>query len=340
MNALMASIMASTAMIDFVYPLVFILLLAPLLMATSPLKYISRRTALRVSFMDDIQYAEGKHEHRRGVSRATLLQKVMLSLVWALVVLALAKPQFIGEPIVKEISQREILVAVDLSGSMSTQDFKGQDGKKIDRLEAVKEVLSGFFEKRKGEKIGLILFGTAAFVQSPFTQDLEALGHLLSELQVGMAGPQTMIGDGIGLGVKMFQESNVTDRMLILMSDGDDTGSKVPPKTAVKLAAKNDVKIYSIAMGDPKNAGEHPIDTETLKAIVSETGGKFYYAWNSQELLEIYDEIDKLTPRKVKELSYRPVTELYIYPLALALLLMLLYTLLLMFKKGFGGSHA
>ena len=123
------------------------------------------------------------------------------------------------------------------------------------------------------------------------------------------------------------------------MSDGDDTGSKIPPKTAAKLAADNDVKIYSIAMGDPKNAGEHPIDTETLKAIASETGGKFYYAWNSKELEEIYEEIDKLTPKKVEELSYRPVMELYVYPLALALLLMILYTLGLMGKKRFSKKE-
>jgi len=326
-------------MIEFSYPLIFILLLLPFVVYFLPLQYLSRRSALRISFMEDIRQAQGGKEESRGVSRATILQKTILILVWALVVTALAKPQLIGEPIVKEISQREILVAVDLSGSMSTQDFKSKEGKKIDRLEAVKNVLDTFFEKRKGEKIGLILFGSAAFVQSPFTQDLDALKHLLSELQVGMAGPQTMIGDGIGLGVKMFQESNVTDRMLILMSDGDDTGSRVPPKTAAKLAAQNDVKIYSIAMGDPKNAGEHPIDTETLKALTTETGGKFYYAWNSTELVEIYDEIDKLTPKLVKELSYRPVSELYNYPLALALALMLLYTLILMLGKRFGVHH-
>lgn len=326
-------------MLEFLHPLAFVLLFAPFLMALSPLRYISNRSALRISFMEDIQSVQGNKEKSTGISRATLLQKILLLLLWSLVVLALAKPQLIGEPIVKEISQREILVAVDLSGSMATQDFKDAEGKKIDRLEAVKHVLSDFFIQRKGEKIGLILFGSAAFVQSPFTQDLDALNHLLSELQVGMAGPQTMIGDGIGLGVKMFRESNVTDRMLILMSDGDDTGSKVPPKTAAKLAADNDVKIYSIAMGDPENAGEHPIDTETLKAIISETGGKFYYAWNAQELGEIYDEIDKLIPKKVEELSYRPVKELYIYPLALALLLMFIYTLGLIFKKEWGGRH-
>lgn len=326
-------------MLEFVTPLAFVLLLAPFLVVFSPLRYRSNRSALRISFMEDIESIQGKDAKAAGLSRATLLQKLLLLAVWTLVVTALAKPQLIGEPIVKEISQREILVAVDLSGSMSTQDFKADDGKKIDRLEAVKHVLSDFIVKREGEKIGLILFGSAAFVQSPFTQDLGALNHLLSELQVGMAGPQTMIGDAIGLGVKMFREGNVTDRMLILMSDGDDTGSKIPPKTAAKLAAKDDVKIYTIAMGDPKNAGEHPIDTETLKAISSETGGEFYYAWNSQELGEIYDEIDKLTPKKVEELSYRPVTELYIYPLGLGLLLMFLYAIGLMIGNKIGGRH-
>lgn len=321
-------------MLEFAYPLVFVLLFAPFLVAMSPLQYISRRSALRISFMEDIQSAQEGKEQSVGISRATLTQKLMILSVWGLVVIALAKPQLIGEPIVKEISQREILVAVDLSGSMSTQDFIGEDGKNIDRLEAVKHVLSDFFLKRKGEKIGLILFGNAAFVQSPFTQDLDVLNHLLSELQVGMAGPQTAIGDGIGLAVKMFRESNVTDRMLILMSDGDDTGSKVPPKTAAKLAKDNEVKIYSIAMGDPKNVGEHPIDTETLKEITEQTKGKFYYAWNSEDLSDIYDEIDKLTPKKVEELSYRPVAELFIYPLGLAFMLMLLYTLGLVSKEG------
>jgi len=321
-------------MVEFYYPFAFLLLLAPFLVTFSPFQYKSRRSALRISFMDDIRNIQDNKAQSTGVSQATLFQKLMLLVLWLLVVTALAKPQLIGEPISKEISQREILVAVDLSGSMSTQDFKGENGQNIDRLEAVKHVLSDFFDKRKGEKIGLILFGNAAFVQSPFTQDLDALNHLLSELQVGMAGPQTAIGDGIGLAVKMFRESNVTDRMLILMSDGDDTGSKIPPKTAAKLAKDNDIKIYSIAMGDPKNAGEHPIDTETLKDITEQTKGKFYYAWNREELSEIYDEIDKLTPKKVEELSYRPVAELFMYPLGLAFVLMLLYTLGLLGKEG------
>lgn len=324
-------------MFEFSYPWMFVLLLLPFVIYKAPWYYISKRSALRISFKEDIDAVNGESHAQSGVSRASLGQKILLVLVYLLVVMALAKPLYIGEPLSKEISQREVLVAIDLSGSMATKDFKDSNGTSIDRLEAVKKVLASFFKARKGEKIGLILFGNAAFVQAPFTQDLNALEHLLFELNIGMAGPQTAMGDAIGLSVKMFQDSNVTDRMLIVMSDGDDTGSKVPPLTAAKLAAKNDVSIFTIAMGDPKNAGEHPIDTETLTEIAKTTGGKFYYAWNSEELADIYKQIDKLKPKEVKEITHRPKFDLFLYPLLGALLLLLGYGFVL-FLQSFRES--
>ncbi len=316
-------------MFEFSYPWIFLLMLLPLVINRLPLYYISKRSALRISFKEDIDAVTGKKSEISGISRASRVQKIMGWVLLLLVVTALAKPIYIGEPLSKEISQREVLVSVDLSGSMATKDFKDRNGTSIDRLEAVKMVLGNFFKQRKGEKIGMILFGNAAFVQAPFTQDLNALEHLLSELNVGMAGPQTAIGDSIGLAVKMFQDSNVTDRMLIVMSDGDDTGSKVPPLTAARLAAKHDVNIFTIAMGDPKNAGEHPIDTETLKEIAKITDGKFYYAWNSDELADIYTQIDKLKPKEVKEITHRPKSDLFTYPLMLVLFILLGYGLVL-----------
>lgn len=312
-------------MFEFSYPWAFVLLILPFLINRLPWYYISKRAALRISFKEDIDAVTPNRKEVSGISRATRGQKLLLFLVYLLVVIALAKPQYIAEPLHKEISQREVLVSVDLSGSMATKDFKDANGSSIDRLDAVKMVLSDFFKVREGEKIGLILFGNAAFVQAPFTQDLDALEHLLDELRVGMAGPQTALGDSIGLAVKMFRDSNVTDRMLIVMSDGDDTGSKVPPLTAAKLAAANGVSIFTIAMGDPKNAGEHPIDTETLKEIANLTGGKFYYAWNREELSDIYKEIDKLKPKEVKVVTHRPKFDLFRIPLLLAITLLLGY---------------
>lgn len=320
-------------MFEFEYIWVFVFIVLPFIINRLPLYYISKRSALRISFKEDIDAVVESKSRVSGILRATTFQKVMLFVLYLLVLVALAKPLYIGEPLRKEISQREVLISVDLSGSMSTQDFKDVNGTKVDRLEAVKMVLGDFFKVRKGEKIGLILFGNTAFVQAPFTQDLSALEHLLSELQVGMAGPQTAIGDSIGLAVKMFQDSNVSDRMLIVMSDGDDTGSKVPPLTAAKLAAKNDVNIFTIAVGDPKNAGEHPLDTETLKEIAKITGGKFYYAWNRDELADIYTQIDKLKPKEVKVLTHRPKFDLFIYPLVLSLFILLGYSLVLFLRS-------
>ena len=321
------------AMFEFGYPWMFVLLILPFVINRLPWYYISRRSALRISFKEDIDAVNRNKSEVSGISRATRIQKILLLLVYFLVITALAKPQYIAAPLHKEISQREVLVSVDLSGSMATRDFRDANGSSIDRLEAVKMVLRDFFKARKGEKIGLILFGNAAFVQAPFTQDLNALEHLLSELRIGMAGPRTAMGDSIGLAVKMFRDSNVTDRMLIVMSDGDDTGSKVPPLTAAKLAAKNDVNIFTIAIGDPQKAGEHPIDTETLKEIAKLTGGKFYYAWNREELSDIYKQIDKLKPKEVKVITHRPKFDLFRVPLLLTIVLLLGYGLLLFIQS-------
>ena len=320
-------------MFEFSYPWVFLLLVFPVIISKSSFFYFARRSALRISFKEDIDAVNSNKKSISGVSRASFVQKLLLGVLYLLVVIALSKPYYIGEPLTQEISQREVLVSIDLSGSMATKDFQDKNGTSIDRLDAVKMVLEEFFEVRKGEKIGLILFGNAAFVQAPFTQDLAALDHLLSELRIGMAGPQTAMGDSIGLAVKMFQESNVTDRMLIVMSDGDDTGSKVPPLTAAKLAKANGVSIFPIAIGDPQNAGEHPIDTKTLKKIAEITGGKFYYAWNSEELADIYTQIDKLKPKEVEEITHRPKFDLFSYPLLVMLLALLGYGLFIFLQN-------
>ena len=316
-------------MFEFSYPWVLALIILPFIINRLPWHYISKRSSLRISFKEDIDAVVKSKSAQSGVSRASLFQKILLGLVYVLVLIALAKPLHIGEPLSKEVSQREVLVSVDLSGSMAVKDFKDKNGTVINRLEAVKTVLGNFFKARKGEKIGLILFGNAAFVQAPFTQDLNALEHLLSELSVGMAGPKTAMGDSIGLAVKMFQDSNVTDRMLIVMSDGDDTASKIPPLTAAKLAAENGVSIFPVAIGDPKNAGEYRIDAKTLNEIAKMTGGKFYYAWNSEELSDIYTQIDKLKPKEVEEFTHRPKFDLFIYPLFAVLLLLIGYGLFL-----------
>lgn len=311
-------------MIVFEHPALTLFALLPAAAYLVLPPYRRRRSALRVPFLDRLRKAAGVS----GASAAAVssrVERIVLLTALALLLAALAQPRYIGAPVTNELPMRDLLIAVDLSGSMETRDFTTADGKKISRLDAVKSVLHDFLSRRNGERVGLIFFGTAAFVQAPFTQDLKALGRLLDEAQVGMAGPQTALGDAIGLCAKLFRESNVSERMLIVLSDGDDTHSKVPPKEAAKVAAQEDVQIFTIAMGDPKHAGETPMDTDTLKAIAQRTGGRFYYAMDRDELETIYADIDRLKPRLVKQESFRPTTELYPYPLGGFVILLLLF---------------
>ncbi len=321
-------------MITFESPWVALLIILPWLITRFAPPYERRRAALRVNFYDRILAASGGDSKRQdGVLPMSLAQRFVLVLTTALILLAMSGPTLVGEPKIKEEPMRDLLIAIDLSGSMETRDFLSESGKKIDRLEAVKEVLRVFLQQRSGERIGLIFFGSAAFVQSPFTTDIKALERFLDEAQVGMAGPQTMLGDAIGLGLKMFEESKIEERMLILMSDGDDTGSQVPPIKAAELAKKAGVSIFTIGVGDPENAGEHPLDTKTLREIATSTDGAFYYALDRDELINIYKKIDDLRPRLVKQNTLRPTRELFIYPLSVAMLLLFAYTLFALIRR-------
>lgn len=315
----------------FVYIEALILLPLPLLMALLPWPYPSRRSALKMPALQSIIAASGTQSQTRlAVSKASRLQIVFASLVWVLVIVSLARPQLLGEPIIEEFSQRDLLLAIDLSGSMETKDFTLVDGQTVDRLTAVKSILTPFLDQRRGERIAMIFFGSAAFVQAPFTTDLKALKALLNEAQVAMAGPKTVIGDSIALAVKLFAERKIEERLLILLTDGNDTRSKIPPEQATKLAVEQQIKIITIAVGDPENAGENALDSQTLKAIASDTGGQFYYALDSQQLKQVIEQINQLMPKKVERQSYTPTTELYIWPLAVALLLILVYSALIL----------
>jgi Ca-activated chloride channel family protein len=162
----------------------------------------------------------------------------------------------------------------------------------------------------------------------PFTQDFETFRFLLDEAQVRMAGPQTMIGDAIGLSIKLFENSETQNRVLILLTDGNDTGSKVPPVRAAGIAAQNGVTIHTIAMGDPETIGENKLDIDILKEISEVTGGEFSQAMNREELEQVYRKLDELEPLQFETLSYRPRRQLFFYPIALLLVLMIFYHLL------------
>jgi Ca-activated chloride channel family protein len=316
-------------MLSLDYPFLLLLLPLPWLVARLVPAHRESRPAVQVPFLSLMARLTGRQPGPGAIEpRRSLAGSLFLILVWLLLVMALARPQWLEDPQRKEIPMRDMLLAVDLSGSMETQDFAGGDGQPVDRLTAVKEVLDGFLARRDGDRIGLMVFGSAPFVQAPFTDDLAVLRTLLSEVALRMAGPKTVIGDAIGLAITLFERSEVEDRVLILLTDGNDTNSLVPPDRAAQIARDNGIVIHTIGVGDPAAAGEEPLNETSLEAIATTTGGRYFRALDRAALEEIYDELDRLTPRQVETLTHQPRRELFQWPLAAALCLSLFYQLL------------
>lgn len=317
-------------MLTIAHPWLFLLLPLPWLVRRLLPTHHERKAAVRVPFMQRLSRLAGLQPGSgSSVTRRPLSQWLMLSLTWLLVVVAIARPQWLEEPVIKELPMRDLLVAVDLSGSMEAQDFTDKEGNTVDRLTAVKEVLDTFFARRDGDRVGLILFGSAAFVQVPFTNDLDVIRELLKEAQIRMLGPRTMLGDAMGLSINMFERSEVDERVLIVLTDGNDTGSLVPPERAAAIARDNGVVVYTVAIGDPAAVGEQALDEKTLENIASITGGGYFHANDRQELEDIYTRLDEMNRRQVETQSYRPLTDLFEWPLAASMLLTLLFIMFL-----------
>lgn len=261
------------------------------------------------------------------VPRRNPMQAVLFIIIWCLVVVALARPQWLEPPVVRELATRDLLLAVDLSVSMDAEDFKNRDGKTVDRLTAVKEVLDEFLSRREGDRVGLLVFGTAAFVQVPFTRDLEVSRQLLNETEVGMAGPKTAFGDAIGLGITLFERSEVEQRVMIALTDGNDTGSKVPPHEAARIAADKGIVIHTVAIGDPASVGEEKLDEEALKQVAEISGGAYFFAADRDRLEGIYTQLDRIETRELETVSYRPRVDLFHWPLGGIAVLFLVYHL-------------
>jgi Ca-activated chloride channel family protein len=236
------------------------------------------------------------------------------------------------------------MLAVDLSGSMEERDFD-LHGRRVDRLTATKAVAGDFIDRRVGDRIGLILFGERAYLQAPLTFDRQTVRLLLDEALINIAGPKTAIGDAIGLGVKRLR-NKTGDRVMILLSDGENTAGEVDPLKAAELAADEGLKIYTIGIGaesvssrffgmNIRRSGKG-LDEKTLKQIASKTGGRYFRAKNTSELTEIYHLIDEMEPVESENRIYRPIDPLYHWPLATALVI----TLFTMAGMAFSRTRA
>jgi Ca-activated chloride channel family protein len=257
-----------------------------------------------------------------------------LWLVWCLLVLACTRPQWLGEPVGIPTSGRDLLLVVDISGSMETPDMK-IDGENAQRIDVVKKVVGDFVKKRRGDRVGLVLFGTQAYLQTPLTFDRDTLVQQLNEAQLGFAGERTAIGDGIALSAKRLQDREQKSRVMILLTDGANTAGTLSPLQGADLAKSMDIKIYTIGMGADVMARQtffgvqrinpsSDLDEKTLTAIADQTGGSYFRARSTEELQGIYQMLDRLEPAAGDEEILRPVTEWFHWPLAAALLISLL----------------
>ena len=304
-------------------PLVVRYLLPPLLPV--------QQAALKVPFLEDFDTGEAP------VNLRQIPWKLAIALAaWAFLVLAASRPQWLGDPIPQAVSGRDLMLAVDVSGSMQEKDFT-LSGKAVDRLTATKQVAGEFIKRRQGDRIGLILFGTTAYLQTPLTFDRDTVVNLLDESFIGITDdePATSIGDAIGLAVKRLRQNPESNRVLVLLTDGANTAGEVKPLKAAELAAEHGLKIYTIGMGAEAmvvrsvfgNQRVNPsrdLDERMLRMIAQQTGGRYFRARDTQELEQIYAIVDELEPVESDQRSFRPHTELYPWPLAVSMLLFLL----------------
>jgi Ca-activated chloride channel family protein len=304
-------------MLTCAYPWLLVVLPLPFLVRWLVPAYRERREGLRVPFLPRIARLTGQEPTAGAVvPRGGWVHAVAAVGVWLCVVASLVRPQWLEPPISRTVPVRDLMLAVDLSGSMGTKDFTDASGKTADRLTAVKQVLDDFLARRKGDRVGLIVFGNAPFAQAPFTRDLAVCRELLTETRVGMAGPKTAFGDAIGLAITVFDRSDLSEKVLIVLTDGNDTGSQVPPEKAAAVAKDKGVVVHTVAVGDPKAAGEDKLDEDALKRVATATGGTYSHAGNRAELEAIYERLDALPTREAQTVTHRPRRDLFQWPLA------------------------
>ncbi|MBQ78063.1 MAG: hypothetical protein CL692_05725 [Cellvibrionales bacterium] len=261
------------------------------------------------------------------------LKWFILLLIWLLLLTTLNRPIIQGEPIKINSIARDMMLAVDISGSMDELDMQ-LEGETVRRIDSVKKVLNDFIDRRNGDRIGLILFADQAYVQAPLTFDLSTVKQLLNEAQLGFAGQKTAIGDALGLAIKRLIERPNQSRTLILLTDGANNAGKIKPLEASALAAENQIKIHTIAIGadftiqnswfSRQTRRPSNIDEKTLKIIAAETGGIFFRAKNTEQLETIYTELDRIEPVDQDAQFYRPAQQLFYIPLSLSLAIALL----------------
>ncbi|MBN3563300.1 vWA domain-containing protein [Aliamphritea spongicola] len=295
--------------------------------------------ALRVPYyqqLQNTQQAPGTVIRGRG-------PLILLVIIWLLLVIAAARPVWLGEPQPLAASGRDLMLAVDVSGSMETEDMV-LNNTSLNRLQGIKIVMDGFISRRPQDRLGLILFGSNAYIQAPLTFDHDTLGQFLKDAQIGFAGPETAIGDAIALGIKRLADRPQQSRVMVLLTDGANTSGAIEPLEAARVAAEQGVKIYTLGFGADEmivrsffgNRKVNPsadLDETTLRTIAESTGGRYFRARNIEELTGIYALLDELEPSTKDAQQVRPQQALFYWPAGLALLLSMGWAAVLQFRR-------
>lgn len=325
-------------MINFAFPWLLLLLPLPLLVYWLPKKVQSQSSAALI--VPTLLGTSATSVHSQPKKNSPI---IILVLCWSLTVLALSQPQWLGDAVDIPTEGREMMIAVDLSGSMQIEDMS-LGNNTVNRLEMLKVVLGDFIDRRVGDRLGLILFADDAYMQTPMTFDRKTVKQMLDESVLGLVGRKTAIGDAIALAVKRFDAKQNSNKVLLLLTDGQNTAGKISPEQALELAIAKDITIYSIGIGADvmlqksmfgtrRINPSSELDEKTLTELAEKTGGKYFRAKDSQGMSQIYNLLDQLEPVEQEQQQMRPLTSLYYWPLALALIIGFIYLLVLSFPN-------
>lgn len=324
-------------MIQVAYPWVLLALMLPILIRIVLPKANNEEnsSALKVPFFNQLSLSFAR---TNNTQRHLSPLKYLACIIWTLIVISGSGVQWLGKPLSIAQTGRDLMMAIDLSGSMQTPDMM-LNGKALTRIDVVKQAANEFINNRTGDRIGLILFGTRAYLQTPLTFDRQTVAQMLNDATIGIAGPETAIGDAIGLAIKQIMDYPGDSKAIVLLTDGSSNSGVLAPLAAAELASKEHIKIYTIGLGagvvtvqtafGPRTVNtSDDLDIDALKKIAEMTGGQFFRADDGKSLDNIYHTINKLEPLKSDNIVVRPVTPLYPWSLGLALFLSFLLVIL------------
>ncbi len=325
---------------QFAYPYVAFLAVLPFIIYWLLPAIKNRSTALLYPYFDRTAIvSKQKPKKAAYIKKRGWFASVSMYMIWLLLIVAMASPELVGKPEKTVKTSRNFLILADLSFSMANKDWF-IDGRRVTRWNGVKDIMRDFIIRRESDKMGLIFFGSNAYIQAPFTTDLKTVRTMLDEADVGMAGQMTNIGKAVVKGMDMFERDTIQSKVMLLLTDGVDSGTEILPLDAANMAKKDSTIIYSVGIGDPGSSSSD-LDERTLTEMAQLTGGKYFRAKDAEALENIYKELDLLEPIEYEEETYVPKTLLYFYPLGLALgwgLFLILINNVILIYKRFRGN--